>query len=348
MTTKNFVFSAVLLDWFDQHGRHGLPWHYPRSAYQVWVSEVMLQQTQVQTVIPYFERFMRAFPDIQTLASSKQSEVLAHWAGLGYYARGRNLHRAAQIIQQQFMGQFPKEFEQIQALPGIGRSTAGAILAQAFEQPYAILDGNVKRVLSRFYAIEGWPGCKPVETKLWLKAEALLPNHRLADYTQAMMDLGATLCKRTRPGCERCPLSSGCQAHLYSLVDNLPSPKPKKALPTQETWLLILQDDLGRLAFVKRPEKGIWGGLYSLPAFGDKNQLLLAGVEPNSLLEWQSIAHSFSHFHLTIKPIQGKKPLAVKEGIDAFIWMLPWQALDQGLPAPIKKIIKKIALQSNN
>lgn len=338
----NVDFAGQLLYWFDQHGRHDLPWQKPRSPYQVWVSEIMLQQTQVQTVIPYFERFMRAFPDVTALARAEQTDVLAHWAGLGYYARGRNLHRAAQIIQQQYAGVFPDDMERIQALPGIGRSTAAAILSQAFDQPHAILDGNVKRVLTRFYGIEGWPGTKSIETLLWQKAEALLPESRFADYTQAIMDLGATLCKRTRPACELCPVHAQCQAALNSMVERIPTPKPKKNLPNKQRWFLIMLNDSGQVAFYKRPEQGIWGGLYSLPEFDDKNQLMLAGVELNSLLEWEKVSHCFSHYRLTLHPVVAKKALGVNEVNDDLIWMQPAQALALGLPAPIKKIIKKL------
>jgi A/G-specific adenine glycosylase len=340
--SNDLNFARVLLDWFDLHGRHDLPWQHPRTAYQVWVSEIMLQQTQVQTVIPYFQRFMKAFPTIETLAQAEQTDVLAHWAGLGYYARGRNLHRAAQQIQQQYQGCFPTNYQDIIDLPGIGRSTAGAILAQAFEQPYAILDGNVKRVLTRFYGIEGWPGDKRIENQLWQKAEALLPSQRLADYTQALMDFGATLCKRSQPVCEACPLREQCQAIKTQSVKLLPTPKPKKTLPIKECWVLILQDELGRIAVERRPQQGIWGGLYSLPEFSDINQLMLAGVKPDSLLEWQMLRHSFSHYHLHIHPIQAQKALVVGEVCDRHIWLSPQQALSKGLPAPIKKIITQM------
>jgi A/G-specific adenine glycosylase len=335
-------FAQALLKWFDQHGRHDLPWQHPRTAYQVWVSEIMLQQTQVQTVIPYFNRFMITFPTIQVLAEASQEAVLAHWAGLGYYARGRNLHRAAQQVVEGHNGVLPANYQQLLALPGIGRSTAGAILAQAHGQSFAILDGNVKRVLTRFYAIEGWTGIKAVENILWQKAEGLLPNNRLADYTQAMMDLGATLCKRTRPDCKACPLNKSCQSYLNNCVSQFPSPKPKKALPSHQAWLLIAHDNEGRIALVKRPNQGVWGGLYSLPEFSDKNQLLLSGVDLDSLLECESVQHSFSHYHLQLFPVEAKLSAAVHESAELYHWMTPQQAMSQGLPAPIKKIINKL------
>ncbi|WP_044411686.1 A/G-specific adenine glycosylase [Thiomicrospira microaerophila] len=344
LSRDTFLFSDVLLAWFDVHGRHDLPWQHPRTAYQVWVSEIMLQQTQVQTVIPYFIRFMAAFPTLDALARADQETVLAHWAGLGYYARGRNLHRAAQQVVALHNGVQPANYAQLLALPGIGRSTAGAILAQAHGQAFAILDGNVKRVLTRFYAIEGWPGHKHVENLLWEKAEGLLPKARLADYTQAMMDLGATLCRRTKPSCNICPLNLACQAYLKNTVAQFPTPKPKKTLPTHQAWLLITQDHAGKVALVKRPNSGVWGGLYSLPEFSDKNQLLLSGVDLDSLLEWPMVRHSFSHYHLELFPVEAKKHRAVEETAEAIYWMTPAQALSQGLPAPIKIIISKLAL----
>lgn len=339
-------FAQQLLTWFDEFGRHDLPWHQPRTAYHVWVSEIMLQQTQVQTVIPYYQRFMTTFPDIKTLANATTDEVLAHWAGLGYYARGRNLHKAAQIIQAEYAGEFPTDFEQIVALPGIGRSTAGAILAQAYQQRYAILDGNVKRVLSRYFAVEGWPGDKKVETHLWQRAESLLadvPDNRLADYTQAMMDLGASLCARTRPGCESCPLKTDCQAWLCNRVKDFPTPKAKKTIPTRETWMLLKFNAQGQIALQRRPDKGIWGGLYSLPQFDSKNALLGSRVDLNSLLEWPSIKHTFSHYHLMINPLVAREGLicAEPDQDEAEQWFDLKAALALGLPAPIKVLIEK-------
>lgn len=340
-------FAQRLLRWFDEYGRHDLPWHQPRTAYHVWVSEIMLQQTQVQTVIPYYQRFMASFPDIRALANATPDEVLAHWAGLGYYARGRNLHKAAQIIQTEYAGDFPTNFEQIVALPGIGRSTAGAILAQAYQQRYAILDGNVKRVLSRYFVLEGWPGEKKIESLLWQRAESLLtdvPDNRLADYTQAMMDLGASLCSRTRPGCKSCPLKTDCQAWLLDRVNEFPVSKPKKSLPTRQTWMLLRFNAQGQIALQRRADKGIWGGLYSLPQFDSKNELLLSGVDLNSLLEWQAIKHSFSHYHLMIQPILARDVMAVGESQPS-VFEMQWYdietALALGLPTPIKKLLQK-------
>lgn len=222
------AFADRLLTWFDRHGRHDLPWQHNRSLYRVWLAEVMLQQTQVATVIPYYQRFLHTFPDLGSLALASLDDVLAQWAGLGYYTRARNLHRAAQIIQAQQAGHFPQHYEDVLALPGIGPSTAGAILAQALGQRHTILDGNVKRVLCRHRAIEGWPGQREVEKQLWELADVLTPHQRVDDYTQAIMDLGATLCTRTSPGCEQCPLKADCRAFAESRVSLLPTPRPKK------------------------------------------------------------------------------------------------------------------------
>lgn len=338
---KNLKFAEKMLLWFDQHGRKNLPWHHPRSAYHVWVSEIMLQQTQVQTVIPYYQRFMQSFPDVSSLAQASQDEVLAHWAGLGYYARGRNLHKAAGLIMEQHQGEFPQEYEQILALPGIGRSTAGAILAQAFNRPYAILDGNVKRVLTRFAGIEGWPGNKQVENQLWQWAETLMPSLRLADYTQAMMDLGATVCKRTRPGCDVCPLVDDCQAFKLDRVTELPFPKPKKDKPTRQAWFLLLFDQQNRVAFIQRPNHGIWGGLFSLPEFETFDDLSLSGVNLNSLVKWSGIRHSFSHYHLDMWPVCALRSSKVAEVESDYQWFELEAALQLGLPAPIKIIIEQ-------
>lgn len=344
--TKNRQFAERVLAWFDQNGRKDLPWHQPRTAYHVWVSEIMLQQTQVQTVIPYYQRFMQRFADIPSLAAASQDEVLAHWSGLGYYARGRNLHKAAQQIVELYDGEFPQDFESILAFPGIGRSTAGAILAQAFNQPFAILDGNVKRVLTRFAAIEGWPGDKKVENRLWDLAEDLVPIQRIADYTQAMMDLGAMVCTRTRPGCLQCPLQKDCQALQQNRVNEFPYPKPKKAKPIRQAWFLLLFNQQGELAFIQRPNQGIWGGLYCLPEFDSFDSLSMAGVDLNSLVKWSGIRHSFSHYHLDMQPVSAKQSPKVAESNGDYRWFRFEKALELGLPAPIKTILKN-ALENN-
>lgn len=326
-------FSQKLLHWFDHHGRHDLPWQHPRSLYRVWVSEVMLQQTQVTTVIPYFEKFMQRFPDVQALADAPQDEVLAHWAGLGYYARARNLHKAAQHIRDQHGGRFPEDFEQVMDLPGIGRSTAGAILSQALDQPHAILDGNVKRVLARFAAIEGWPGQPAVAERLWQVAKSLLPALRCADYTQAMMDLGATLCTRTKPRCQQCPLADGCAALAQGRVAELPASKPSKARPRRQVVMLVqLRGD--EILLQKRPPSGIWGGLWSLPE--------VAPDEAPSGERWPVLVHQFSHFELEITPLLVKEQsVAGVMEADGQLWY-KWRNLQEvGLPAPVRKILNQ-------
>lgn len=240
-------FAARLLRWYDRHGRKDLPWQRARTPYTVWVSEVMLQQTQVATVIPYFERFMARFPDVRTLADAPLDAVLAHWSGLGYYSRARNLHRAAQQIRDRHGGVFPEDMDAIAALPGIGRSTAGAILAQALGQRHAILDGNVKRVLTRHRAIAGWPGQSAVERRLWEIAEAETPHARVADYTQAIMDLGAMVCTRARPRCGACPVADDCAARAAGTVSRYPAPKPRKTLPVRQTRMLLVTNGEGEV-----------------------------------------------------------------------------------------------------
>ncbi|MGH8446294.1 MAG: A/G-specific adenine glycosylase, partial [Solimonas sp.] len=252
-------FAERLLAWFDVHGRHDLPWQHPRTPYRVWLSEIMLQQTQVATVIPYFARFLERFPDLRNLAAAPQDDVLALWAGLGYYARARNLHRCAQALVAEHGGEFPRNIEAVAELPGIGRSTAGAILAQAHGDRHAILDGNVRRVLARHAAIPGWPGQPTVQKQLWREAEARLPHERLADYTQALMDLGASVCTSRNPKCLLCPLAGDCQARIAGTVAQYPGAKPSRERPTREATLLLVEDAQGRLLLERRPPTGLWG-----------------------------------------------------------------------------------------
>ena len=303
------VFADRLLDWYRQYGRHDLPWQVETSLYRTWVSEVMLQQTQVATVIPYFEKFMLSFPDIATLAQASQDEVLLHWAGLGYYSRARNLHKAALVIAEQHNGEFPQSYEDVLALPGIGPSTAGAILAQALGQRHAILDGNVKRVLARYQAIEGWYGRSKVEKQLWTWAENYTPERDVADYTQAIMDLGATVCTRSSAKCDVCPVQTDCQAYLTGRVAELPTRKPKKTLPVRERRFLIIRNEQGHYLMEKRPPAGIWGGLWSLPEL-ELEQLVEHAVKKNWQLNVNKYSdmpvfrHTFSHFHLDITPCE--------------------------------------------
>lgn len=316
-----FDFAQTALAWFDQHGRKHLPWQQDITAYSVWVSEIMLQQTQVSTVIPYYERFMQSFPTVTALAEAPQEDVLHHWTGLGYYARARNLHKAAQAIANDHNGEFPTDFEDVLALPGIGRSTAGAILSIADHQIHAILDGNVKRVLTRFFAVEGWTGSKTVENQLWEFADQLTPQQRIADYTQVMMDLGATVCTRSKPKCEECPLQVECLAFASVRQAELPHKKPKKTIPTKYTTVLIpmLYD---RVLMTKRPDEGIWGGLWwfegeftleqqALPAdlaeaAPEANTEFMVAGQPHGVNAVESLPefkHTFSHFHLHIQPV---------------------------------------------
>ena len=266
------IFSESLLDWFDEHGRKNLPWQKPITPYRVWLSEVMLQQTQVDTVIPYFEKFVNTYPDVASLAAAPIDHVLHLWTGLGYYARARNLHKCAITVCENYEGQFPSDQNELATLPGIGRSTAAAIASIAFEQPTAILDGNVKRVLTRHRAIEGWPGNKKIESQLWEIAEDYMPQTRCRDYTQAIMDLGATLCTRSKPQCLLCPVNHDCIAKQNGNPTDYPSKKPKKAQPVKDTHMLIARHH-NDILLEQRPASGIWGGLWSFKEFENRDLL---------------------------------------------------------------------------
>ena len=315
------TFNRQVLDWFDDHGRKHLPWQQDINPYRVWISEIMLQQTQVNTVIPYFQRFMDTLPTVADLAQADEDAVLHLWTGLGYYSRARNLHKAAQRVMNEFQGQFPDTVEGLSELPGIGRSTAGAIVSIAFEQPAAILDGNVKRVLARFFAIDGWPGQSAVAKSLWEKAELLKPSGRTRDYSQAMMDLGATLCTRTKPDCQLCPLHNDCEAFALSKPQQYPGKKPKKTLPVKSTRMLIIENDQGDILLEKRPSPGIWGGLWSFPECPEQEDyaalLSQLGKQPADGKDLKPMRHTFSHFHLDIQPVRlllQQTPAAVLEG----------------------------------
>lgn len=340
-------FAADLLAWFDRHGRHDLPWQHPRSAYRVWVSEVMLQQTQVSAVIPYFERFMQRFPDIAALSSAPVDDVLALWAGLGYYARARNLHRAAQAIAADHHGEFPQDFESVLALPGIGRSTAGAILAQAFDAPYPILDGNVKRVLSRLLELTIWPGERTAELALWETAERLTPKTRVADYTQAIMDLGATLCTRAQPSCLLCPLKDRCRARQNATTAEIPRPRPKRARPRRSTHMLVLMGPDAQVLLQRRPPDGIWGGLWSLPESPDPegiaSLLVRLGVDASTHEPLPPVRHGFTHFELEIHPVlvrSTRTPACVAESTTSDWCRLGLiQNGERGVPAAVARIL---------
>ncbi len=340
-------FADRVLAWFDEHGRKDLPWQLDVNPYRVWVSEIMLQQTQVQTVIPYFERFMESFPNVQALADASQDEVLHHWSGLGYYARARNLHKAAQIIRDEHAGVVPVDIEELVALPGIGLSTAGAILSLALDQRHAILDGNVKRVLARHDAVAGWPGTTAVAKALWEIAVRNTPRSGSAAYTQAIMDLGATLCTRSKPACERCPVSEDCAALAANSIADYPGRKPKKDKPRRQTTMLIASNEHG-VYLEKRPEAGIWGGLWSLPELGERTLEDWCDEKLNgsaiSTEAWPALSHSFSHYDLDIHPILVRidAPLSkVADGDDA-----RWYSLDGeppgGIAAPVRKLIDQL------
>lgn len=341
-------FARTLLAWFDDHGRKDLPWQQDRNPYRVWVSEIMLQQTQVATVIPYFERFMAAYPELPALAGADLDDVLAHWSGLGYYSRARNLHRAAQQIMEQHEGRFPNDLEAVIALPGIGRSTAGAILAQALGQPHPILDGNVKRVLCRYYAIEGWPGQSAVHNRLWALAERHTPDTRVADYTQAIMDLGATVCRRSRPTCEACPVAFNCAARKEGAADRYPTSKPRKALPEKETLMVIVEDHAGRLLMEQRPPTGIWGGLWSFPECPPDRSLQdwaasELGLALNREQALPAVAHTFSHFRLRIIPVLARADTDGRIADASLRWHPPEAVAGLGLPAPIRRLLEGLA-----
>ncbi len=344
-------FAERLLVWFASHGRHDLPWQQPRTAYRVWISEVMLQQTQVKTVVPYFERFMQRFPDPASLAAAPLDEVLSLWAGLGYYARARNLHKAAQQMQAQHGGDVPRDFEALLALPGLGRSTAGAILAQAHGARHAILDGNVKRVLARHAAIELWPGLPAASKQLWAISERLLPTTRLADYTQAIMDLGANLCTQRAPACTRCPVSADCEALRTQRVAQLPVARPARLRPLRLASALLVANQQGEILLERRPPSGIWGGLWCPPLLEDGADAaaLLAdryGLGQHSATPLPRLRHAFTHFELDLLPLRIELqsiPEALREG-----GAQRWVKLDgplPALPAPISKLFQQL-LQS--
>ncbi len=342
-------FSSRLLAWFDLHGRKDLPWQQDPTPYHVWLSEIMLQQTQVSTVIPYYLRFTEQYGDLRSLANASIDDVLALWTGLGYYARARNLHKAANIILEQHNGQMPKDLDDLIALPGIGRSTAGAIMALAYHQTFPILDGNVKRVLTRYKKISGWPGKKQVENKLWQIAEELLPSDRIAHYTQAQMDLGATVCSRSKPQCNKCPLQSDCQAFLSDIPQNYPEAKPKKIIPTRQTNWLVMRLNDGKVLLEQRPNSGIWGGLWSFPEIDSLENIAVYcshNFQTNiaDITVAPSFKHVFSHFKLDIYPqLMSVRQTSnkISENNNA-TWYKISDALQLGLPAPVKTFLQSL------
>ncbi len=339
-------FAQQLLTWYDQHGRKTLPWQSPITPYRVWVSEIMLQQTQVETVIPYYERFMASFSTVEDLARAPVDEVLHLWTGLGYYARARNLHKCAIAVVKEHQGQFPDEPEALEALPGIGRSTAAAIASIAFEKPTAILDGNVKRVLARHRAIGGWPGQTATAGALWKVAETNMPQTRCGAYTQAIMDLGATLCKRTKPQCPKCPVANSCAAYAQETVLQYPGKKPKKIKPEKATHLLLIEAN-GQVLLEQRPAQGIWGGLWCLPEHTDKTTLLktIGQQYPNvsHIAHWASWRHTFTHYHLDITPVHVRLPHKTSNNIADTLWYNLAAPPKVGLAAPVKRLLAQLS-----
>lgn len=339
-------FSQAVIRWYEQFGRKTLPWQIEKSPYHVWLSEVMLQQTQVATVIPYFKRFIAHFPKISDLANAPIDDVLHLWTGLGYYARARNLHKAAQIVNDKFKGIFPTRFDDVVALPGVGRSTAGAILSLSQNQHFAILDGNVKRVLTRYFAVEGWPGNKTIENKLWQLSEQVTPKHDVAKFNQAMMDIGATVCTRSKPKCNLCPLNDECIAYKTESWQQFPTKKPKSTLPEKTAYFLILEYQHA-IWLEKRPPSGIWGGLYCLPEFANQQALedwlIQRGIETTPPEQLISFRHTFSHFHLDIIPMKCiitnyKKCLDETNG---YWYNLKTENAKIGLATPIYNLLKQ-------
>jgi len=351
MTWSAQQFNQRLLAWFEVHGRHNLPWQVTPTPYRVWISEVMLQQTQVATVIPYYERFMARFPDVESLAAAPLDEVLHLWTGLGYYARARNLRTCARALIDKHGGEFPQDIEAVEALPGIGRSTAGAILALSRGQRHPILDGNVKRVLARVFGIAGDPGSNAVVAQLWAQSEACTPTQTVGAYTQAIMDLGATLCSRANPACTLCPMSTDCIAALEGRQAELPSPKQKRVRGSREATLLIAEtgsDGAVAVLVERRPAAGLWGGLWSPPQFESEFAALdwcrrEIGEPQKSSQHLNPIHHAFTHFDLRLNPlwVRCRPADAVNDGEDR-LWYRLGDPPRVGLPQPILKLFERL------
>lgn len=346
-------FSQIVLLWYEEHGRKHLPWQQNITPYRVWISEIMLQQTQVNTVIPYYERFMESFPNVQKLAQATQDEVLHHWTGLGYYARARNLHACAKIICDKYQKNFPRSVDELNQLPGIGRSTAGAIASISMDIQAPILDGNVKRVLTRFFAIEGWPGKTLVEKELWKIATQLTPNQDHQKYTQAMMDLGAIICTRTKPACGICPLQPNCLGYKTGHPVQFPHSKPKKSKPSKQTKMLLIEnpENPEEYLLLQRPQSGIWGGLWSFPEIQPdldveqwiENQLASKVKHKEEL---SSFRHTFSHYHLDITPIRIQLTTQINKVREAADHWYNINAPSQiGLAAPVKTLLEQMLIR---
>ena len=351
MSENRTAIAGPLLEWFEQHGRHDLPWQTDRTAFRVWLSEIMLQQTQVATVIPYYYRFLDSFPSIQSLADADIDAVLQHWQGLGYYARARNLHRAAQIIRDQYEGIFPESIDVVMALPGIGRSTAAAILTFACGQSWPILDGNVKRVIARYFQVPGWYGQSETMKQLWSLTERVTPRHRTDDFNQAMMDLGSMVCLRTKPLCEQCPLSQNCLSFKNSTQQQFPGRKPRKSKPHKNT-LMLLHRHRDSVLLYRRPPTGIWGGLWSLPEVNNVDEIkhwqqaqLGCEVAVDSIGE-NVIRHQFTHFSLDISVAvtELNRPPAKLADTGSYEFVPLDEISAYGLPTPVKKILNKLLI----
>ncbi len=340
-------FAARLVAWQKKHGRHGLPWQGTRDAYAIWLSEIMLQQTQVAAVIPYYQRFLKKFPTVKKLAAAPLDDVLTLWAGLGYYSRARNLHRAAGLVATTHGGVFPSAFDDVMALPGVGRSTAAAICVFAFSARHAILDGNVKRVLARHRGVRGFPGEAKVFDTLWQHAEAALPRKDIESYTQGLMDLGADICARREPRCAECPVNGDCVAHARGLTAEIPQARPARVLPHRKTTMLVLQH-AGEVLLVKRPPTGIWGGLWSLPEIGDAddvNSICLRrfGAHVSGVTQLPVVEHGFTHFKLSITPQRVRvAKLAPHAGEPGTMWLALIDARGAAVPAPVRNILVNI------
>jgi A/G-specific adenine glycosylase len=337
-------FADRLLQWWDVHGRKDLPWQHPRTPYRVWVSEIMLQQTQVTTVIPYFERFMKRFPDLETLAGASQDEVLAQWAGLGYYARGRNLQMAAMIVSEQFAGKLPQTQKELSSLPGIGESTANAIISQAWDVPATVVDGNVRRVMARHAGIDASGSKTAAEKQYWATSTALLPKSRGADYTQAIMDLGATLCTRSNPDCKTCPVNQDCYAFINDEVANYPAKATKIKITEKQLHMLILSNNDGHILLEKRPPAGIWGGLWSLPEAEDEQALASRfGFRAGQLTTMPDVEHRLTHMRINIRPrtIRAEPKFSRIESADEQRWFTEDEWASAGLPKPVMNLLQK-------
>jgi A/G-specific adenine glycosylase len=337
-------FSKRLLRWWDKHGRKDLPWQQPRTPYRVWISEIMLQQTQVATVIPYFARWMKSFPDLSALAAASLDDVLSHWSGLGYYARARNLHKTALLCRGQHSGQLPRDAASLAALPGIGQSTANAIVSQSTDRPAPVLDGNVRRVLARHAGVEGWTGQSRVQQQLWQEAESRLPKTRGADYTQAIMDLGATLCTRTTPRCEQCPVNSDCRALALGRVKDFPSRKPATRVSDKTLHMLILRDHVNRVLLEKRPPAGVWGGLWCLPE-GESIEAVSSalGVSCSEMTPLVPVEHRLSHIRMSIVPTLATATDARQVKCTSQLgWFDSAQQAKLGLPKPVTDLLMKL------